>query len=118
MPVDDGAPTRPYQLAGGLQRESAYPIVQGYKQTAAVGYRFNMSDPLQLNRLSVTASVSPVGDLAAEERLHLDAEYRRYDWRARARWNAADFYDLFGPTKTRPEGLRVRRRPHQHADLR
>jgi hypothetical protein len=63
-----------------------------------------LSDPLQLNRVSLTASVSPVGDLAAEERLHVDADYRRYDWRAQARWNAADFYDLFGPTKTSRRG--------------
>lgn len=97
--VDDSAPSRGYKLAGGLQRESAYPVLQGYKQTAALGYRFNLSDPLQLNRLSLTASVSPAGELAGEERLHVDADYRRYDWRAQFRWNAADFYDLFGPTK-------------------
>src|SRR6185436_19157158 len=39
-----------YRLGGGLQRESIYPVVQGYKDSAAVGVRANFSDPLQLNR--------------------------------------------------------------------
>lgn len=104
---DDATPTRIYKLAGGLGRESAYPIVQGYKDTAAAGYRFNFSDPLQLNRLSVTATFSPAPSLAAEERLHLEAEYRRYDWQGRLRWNAGDFYDLFGPTKRGRKGYAI-----------
>ena len=98
------APARDYSLAGGLERESWYPVVQGYKNTTAVGFRINVSDPLQLNHLAMTASVSPGGGMDASERVHLDAEYRRYDWRGRARWNAGDFYDLFGPTKTSRKG--------------
>ena len=35
------------------------PIVQGYKDTAAVGMAFNLSDPLQFNRLRLTAGWSP-----------------------------------------------------------
>lgn len=95
---------REYRLAGGLGRESFYPVVQGYKNTGAFGYRFNFSDPLQLNHLSMTVALSPVGNLEDSERVHVDAEYKRYDWRARARWNAGDFYDLFGPTKTSRKG--------------
>jgi hypothetical protein len=87
--------------------ESAYPVAQGYKSTAAAGYRFNLSDPLQLNRMHISATYSPIGDIAASERLHLDAEYQRYDWRGRVRWNGADFYDLFGPTKTGRKGYLV-----------
>jgi hypothetical protein len=52
-----------------------------------------------LNRLNVSASYSPTTSLPAGERVHLAAEYQRYDWQARATWNDADFYDLFGPTK-------------------
>jgi hypothetical protein len=106
IPFDE-TKTRPYRLAGGMHLESAYPVLQGYKNTAAVGYRFNFSDPLQLNRARVAAAYSPTSDLPAGERLHLDAEYQRYDWRARARWNGADFYDLFGPTKTSLKGYLV-----------
>jgi len=96
-----------YRLAGGLQRESIYPIVQGYKDTAAVGVRANFSDPLQLNRLNVTGSYSVATSLPAGERFHVRAEYQRYDWRARATYNDANFYDLFGPTRTGRKGYTV-----------
>ena len=93
-----------YQLAGGLRRESIYPVVQGYKSSQAVGLRANFSDPLQLNKLNLTASYSPTTSLSSDERLHLRADYQRYDWRARATYNDANFYDLFGPTKTGRKG--------------
>jgi Tol biopolymer transport system component len=96
--------TSPYHLAGGLQMESAYPIVQGYKDSQAIGYRVNLSDPLQINRLALVASYSPTTTLAGSERVHLRAEYERYDWTVRATLNNADFYDLFGPTKTGRKG--------------
>ncbi len=35
------------------------------------------------------------------------AGYERYDWRARASFNGADFYDLFGPTKVGRKGYAV-----------
>ncbi len=103
----DATDTHVYRLAGGMHVESAYPVAQGYKSTAAAGYRLNLSDPLQLNRMRISATYSPIGDIAASERLHLDAEYQRYDWRGRVRWNGADFYDLFGPTKTGRKGYLV-----------
>lgn len=96
-----------YKLAGGLRRESIYPVVQGYKDSAAIGIRANFSDPLQLNKLNLTASYSPTTSLKSEERLHLRADYQRYDWRARATYNDANFYDLFGPTKTGRKGYTV-----------
>jgi hypothetical protein len=102
--VDDSDRGQPYRLAGGLQLESLYPVVQGYKDTVAGGYRFNFSDPLQLNRAAITAAWSPWDSLDPVERLHLDASYQRYDWRGRFAWNSADFYDLFGPTKTGRKG--------------
>jgi hypothetical protein len=96
-----------YRLAGGMQRESIYPVVQGYKDTAAIGVRANFSDPLQLNRLSLTTTVTAIGSLPSEERVHVRAEYQRYDWRARAAWNDANFYDLFGPTRTGRKGYQA-----------
>ena len=96
--------TGTYRLAGGLKRESFYPIFQGYKNTGAVGMRFNFSDPLQFNGASVLATYSPAGDLPQSERVHLKADYQRYDWHAFAEVNAGDFYDLFGPTKTSRKG--------------
>src|SRR5207237_5568383 len=38
-----------YHLAGGLLRESFYPIAQRYKDSPAVGLRLNFSERLQLN---------------------------------------------------------------------
>jgi hypothetical protein len=96
-----------YRLSGGLRRESIYPVLQGYKETAAVGLAVNLSDPLMLNRLRLTATVTPGQQLAGEERVHVSADYERYDWRASASWNNADFYDLFGPTKTGRKGYRA-----------
>jgi hypothetical protein len=93
-----------YRLGGGLRRESFYPIVQGYKDTQAIGWRFNFSDPLQLNRASAAISYSPWSALPDRERLHVRGEYQRYDWKAHAAWNDADFYDLFGPTKVGRKG--------------
>ena len=96
-----------YRLFGGMRTESFYPIVHGYKDTAAVGMRLNLSDLLQLNRAHVAASYSPSTGLAASERLHLEAQYERFDWRAHASYNKADFYDLFGPTKVGRKGYEV-----------
>lgn len=96
-----------FRLAPNLELESVYPIVQGYKDSQAVGFRVNLSDPLSLNRLFLAASYSPDDALPSDERLHLRLDYRRYDWRAFAKLNGADFYDLFGPTKTGRKGYGV-----------
>ena len=96
--------TGSYHLAGGLRRESVYPVAQGYKDAPAAGMRLNLSDPLQLNRMSVSATYSPSANLPSNERVHAAVTYDRYDWRARAAYNAADFYDLFGPTKVGRKG--------------
>jgi hypothetical protein len=97
--------TSPYRLVGGLMRESLYPVVQGYKNSPAVGLRANLSDRLQLNRLNLTASYSPDGGLPSGERVHGTADYERFDWRARLDLNSADFFDLFGPTKVGRKGF-------------
>ncbi len=99
--------TQPYRLFGGLRLESIYPIVQGYKDTGAVGMRLNISDRIRLNRGSISASYSPFTDLPSSERLHVEADYERYDWRGHAAYNKADFYDLVGPTKTGRKGYVV-----------
>jgi hypothetical protein len=93
-----------YRLGGQLRLESIYPIVQGYKESVAAGVALNFSDPLMLNRLRVSAAWSPLTSLPLDERLHLAAAYERYDWRASASLNNADFYDLFGPTKVGRKG--------------
>ncbi len=93
-----------YRAIRSVGLESMYPVVQGYKESAAYGIRLNFSDPVQLNRAWLAASYSPDSGLEQDERLHVEAQYLRYDWSARFRYNAADFYDLFGPTKNSRKG--------------
>lgn len=93
-----------YGLWGNIRPESFYPVVRGYKDSVAYGYRINFSDPLSLNRINLVTSYSPDHGLPSDQRMHAQLEYQRYDWRASASYNAADFYDLFGPTKTSRRG--------------
>lgn len=87
---------RPYAL---------YPIVQGYKDSAAIGARLDLSDGLGLSSLSITGSVSPDSSLPANERFHLGVNLHHWGWRIEANYNKADFYDLFGPTKQSLKGF-------------
>ena len=93
-----------YSSLRGVALESIYPVVQGYKDFAALGVRINFSDPLLLNRASLTASYTPDSDLPENERYHVRGDYRRHDWSAAFQVNGADFYDLFGPTQTSLKG--------------
>jgi hypothetical protein len=96
---------RDYPSARRLRFETAYPVVQGYKDSAALGYRAGFSDRLGLSSVDLTASYSPEDDeLEDSERLHVDLALRHWGWTVRGRYNAADFYDLFGPTRTSRRG--------------
>ena len=81
-----------------------YPIVEGYKDAAAFGLRFNVSDPVTINLIDFSASYSPSRRVDSNERVHLAAAYRRYDWTVQAKRNNASFYDLVGPTKVGRKG--------------
>ena len=83
---------------------SAYPIVQGYKDSTAYGVRADFSDGVGLASLHVTGSYSPDTSLLAKERAHFSADFRNWGWKLSGYYNAADFYDLFGPTKTSRKG--------------
>jgi hypothetical protein len=87
--------------------ESLFPVIEGYKDSIAVGLRANFSDYLGINRGAVVASYSPDSELPSDEKLHLDLEFERYNFRARATLNNADFYDIFGPTKRSLKGYSV-----------
>ena len=94
----------PYGSGANVRPESFYPLVAGYKDAFGFGMRLNVSDPLQLDRGSLTAVFTPSGDLPDSEKIHLMADYHFGDWDARAKLNPSDFYDLFGPTKTSRRG--------------
>jgi WD40 repeat protein len=93
-----------YQPMDNLRLISAYPIVQGYKDTAAGGVRVEIADRLRLAGVSLTASYSPDPSLLANERAHVSFDAHLWSWKLRGYYNNADFYDLFGPTKVSRKG--------------
>lgn len=109
MPFDELVVARgPYAPYKSIRSESFYPILEGYIDSPAIGMRFNFSDPLQLNRFTLNTSYSPDPNLPKNQRYHVRLQYRRYDWKVDAKLNAADFYDLFGPTKSSRKGYSLR----------
>ena len=101
-PINGGE--RSYNSFGHMRLESAYPVVEGYRDFTAFGYAFTFSDTAGLNRASLSSSYTPASDLPSKERLHVGFKFQRFDWTARFKWNGADFYDLVGPTKTSRKG--------------
>jgi hypothetical protein len=82
----------------------SHPIIEGYRDTAALGWTFFWQDPVGYDTLRVDASYSVNGSLDSSERVHLDVEYRHFFWRFRYWHNDANFYDLFGPTERSRKG--------------
>jgi hypothetical protein len=75
-----------------------YPVVEGYRDSAALGYHVVFEDPLQFHQLEATLSYSLDSDFEDQD-WHLDLSYHTLKWRFRYWHNDADFYDLFGPTE-------------------
>jgi len=93
-----------FSIARALAVSSVYPIVEGYKDSAAAGIYFDLRDPVGLSKLGLSVTYSPDSELDPDERLHAALEYRYFNWSAHASYNRADFYDLFGPTKRGRKG--------------
>jgi len=96
-----------------LGLDSIYPIIEGYKNSPAIGLNLTFSDPILLDSINLSASYSPDNELPANERPHVSIDYHHAVvsasplaglWRTGARLNYADFYDLFGPTKKALKG--------------
>jgi hypothetical protein len=100
LTIDSGA----YHALGDLSVASLYPVVQGYKDYPAYGIHADISDPLGLYTIGVTASYSPDKRAPSDEQWHLAGSYDHMAWHFGASWNEADFYDLFGPTKSSRKG--------------
>jgi hypothetical protein len=94
----------PYEPFKNIGLTSVYPIVEGYKEFAGFGMRFNFSDPILLHNMHLTVSYTPNSLVPKNERLHLSYHHTFWEWTVRASYNVADFYDLFGPTKTSRKG--------------
>lgn len=87
-----------------LQYVWGYPVVEGYRGGAALGWSLTLEDPLLYNSLRVDVSYSIDGSLDSNERLHADVDYQTRFWHLRYWHNDANFYDLFGPTKRSRKG--------------
>lgn len=84
--------------------ESAYPVLQGYKSAAGLGYHFNFSDPLGVARIGLTLAHTPGSSIPQRERNHFELTGEYLTWRGSVAHNKSDFYDLFGPTKRSRKG--------------
>lgn len=102
-------PRGPYAPLRHVALQNAYPVLQGYKSAAGIGYRFNFEDPIRFASVGVTAAWTPsTGDLPGDQRAHLDVTGSYLGWRGGLSWNKSDFYDLFGPTKRSRKGYAAR----------
>jgi len=90
--------TAVYRPLEQLQLLNAFPVLQGYKTTAGIGYHANFGDPVGFAHLGVTAAYTPGQGLPGEEQGHIDIQGRYLGWRGGLSWNRSNFYDLFGPT--------------------
>jgi len=93
-----------YNSWGDIRLNSIYPVVEGYKDLLAVGFRLDFRNPLRFNGFDLTVSYSPSPNLPAKERLHVGLNYQYWNWTLSATMNGASFYDMFGPTKVSRKG--------------
>ena len=93
-----------YRPLRAMSLESIYPVLEGYKSTTALGMHARITDPISIHNLDLNASYSLDGDLDSDENLHARLLYEHLGFSVDLRHNYADFYDLFGPTKTALKG--------------
>jgi hypothetical protein len=103
------AATGKYSTGRNFKLDNAYPVVEGYQDVdgnfdVAGGVRLNFSDRIGATSLEFTTSYSPTQDLDENERLHMRAVFRHWNWNVSGALNRADFYDLFGPTRVSRKG--------------
>jgi hypothetical protein len=87
-----------------LRLASVYPVLEGYKVYTAIGVRANIQDPLPATSLTIAAAYTPQPGVPENERMHGHIEMDVWQWKFSAAYNGADFYDLFGPTKSSRKG--------------
>ena len=89
-----------------LHHAAGFPIIEGYRDTYALGWSMQWEDPLMFHSLTadLSYSVNTQEELSNSERWHADLQYEALYWRFRYWHNNADFYDLFGPTERARKG--------------
>jgi len=98
---------RDYKPWRELELNHLIPYIGGYKNVKAFGFSAQFSDPLGRTELKTELGYTPGDLLAARERAHFNADLIHDEWSFGVKWNAADFYDLFGPTRRSREGYSV-----------
>ncbi len=105
-----------------IRINSAYPVVTGYKNFVGVGYTINLGDPLNFREFEISAAYTPTNwlnglanksdstnlTLNSDEQFHLSVSGKIGRYSFSATHNQANFYDLFGPTKTSRKGTNAR----------
>ena len=94
-----------YRPLDEMKVQNGFPVLEGYKNTAAVGYHLNVGDPLGFAHLGITAAYTPDQNLPGEERGHVYLDGHYLGWRGGLAWNRSNFYDLFGPTRRGRKGF-------------
>lgn len=96
-----------YNALSHMALNSMYPIVEGYKDYPAYGMRFNIAEPLSTHRSDLSVTYTPNQAVPKDERAHVRWNYGYMNWGLHVTHNSADFYDLFGPTKTSRKGQSI-----------
>jgi hypothetical protein len=101
-----------------MRVNSAYPVVTGYKNFVGAGYTLNVGDPLGFRELEFTVAYTPSAwtngwasesdsvnqVLEDDEQFHASLHGKAGRYSFSLHYNQANFYDLFGPTKTSRKG--------------
>lgn len=93
-----------YHPLASMRLQNAFPVLQGYKDVAGAGVRFNFGDDLGYASLGIMAAYSPSDSIPNRESGHLIVRGHYLNWRGELSINRSDFYDLFGPTKRSRKG--------------
>ena len=93
-----------YRPGAMISLHSMYPVIEGYKDSVAGGFRLDFGDPMFRNGGNLTVAYSPDTKLERSEWWHAKVDLHKGPWKLALAQNATDFYDLFGPTKTSRKG--------------
>lgn len=108
-----------YKAGKEMNVNYAYPIIVGYKDRFGIGYKFNISDPINLRELNFNVSYTPDSwnnsisnfsdttstSLDGFEQFHFAFTGRVGSFTLTGAINEANFYDLFGPKITSKKGI-------------
>lgn len=111
-------PKEKYNPGKQFNINSAYPLLVGYKNFMGLGYGFNFSDPFNFRALDFSLSYTPAAwsngwasendstnlVMGADEQFHFSFNVKLGRFNFSGTYNDADFYDLFGPTRTSRKG--------------